>query len=146
MGAPDILNVLHGMGLRLSAHGTELHVGPRTALTDDTRRLIRDHKTELLAALRQSSDFGMAEGKRVQPTDCDTLPDQAAEVRRQRVLAILASNPALRLAVVCDAEGDPVPVAVAIRGKGTCEVLIPAPKFEPLALLDLVSRYGATLH
>lgn len=74
------------------------------------------------------------------------LSDQAAEARRQRVLAMLAANPALRLAVVCDAEGDPVPVAVGIRDKGTCEVHIPAARFDPFALLELVEpawRRGA---
>jgi hypothetical protein len=61
------------------------------------------------------------------------------------VLAMLAGNPALRLAVVCDGQGDPVPVAVAIRDKGTCEVLIPAARFDPFALLELVERH-ATIH
>ena len=73
------------------------------------------------------------------------MPDPAAEGRRQRALAMLAGNPALRLAVVCDGQGDPVPVAVAIRGKGTCEVLIPAARFDPFALLELVERH-ATIH
>ena len=84
-----------------------------------------------------------------QPGACepsDALRDPAAEGRRQRVLAKLAANPALRLAVVCDAEGDPVPVAVAIRDKGTCEVHIPAARFDPLALLELVARHGGMLH
>lgn len=87
-----------------------------------------------------------AASNRIQPSDADTLPDHAAEARRQRVLAKLADNPALRLAVVCDAEGDPVPVAVAIRDKGTCEVLIPAARFDPFALLALVGRHGGRLH
>ena len=72
--------------------------------------------------------------------------DPSAEARRQRVLAKLAGNPALRIAVVCDAEGDPVPVAVGIRDKGTCEVHIPAARFYPFALLDLVERHGGTVH
>ena len=75
----------------------------------------------------------------------ESMPDPAAEGRRQRVLAMLADNPALRLAVVCDGQGDPVPVAVAIRDKGTCEVLIPAARFDPFALLELVERH-ATIH
>ena len=81
------------------------------------------------------------------PTEAKTesLPDPAAEGRRQRVLAILAGDPALRLAVVCDGQGDPVPVAVAIRDKGTCEVLIPAARFDSFALLELVERH-ATIH
>lgn len=76
----------------------------------------------------------------------DPMPDPAAEARRQRVLAKLTANPALRLAVVCDAEGDPVPMAVAIRGKGACEVNIPAARFDPFALIELVGRHGGTIH
>jgi len=76
----------------------------------------------------------------------DTLTDPAAEARRQRVLVMLARNPDLRIAVVCDGEGDPVPVAVAIRDKGTCEVHIPAARFDPFALLELIERHGATVH
>ena len=68
-------------------------------------------------------------------------PDPATETRRQRVLTMLADNPALRLAVVCDGAGDPVPVAVAIRGKGSVEILIPAARFDPFALLELVGQH-----
>ncbi len=71
-------------------------------------------------------------------------PDPAMEARRQRVLKMLADNPALRLAVVCDGAGDPVPVAVAIRDKGSVEILIPAARFDPFALLELVEQH--TVH
>ena len=71
-------------------------------------------------------------------------PDPATEARRQRVLTMLADNPALRLAVVCDGAGDPVPVAVAILDKGTIEILIPAARFDPFALLELVEQH--TVH
>ncbi len=43
-------------------------------------------------------------------------------------------------------DGDPVPVAVVIRVKGTVEVHIPAARFDPFALLDLVERHGGTVH
>ncbi len=76
----------------------------------------------------------------------DALPDPAAEARRRRVLAKLAGNPTLRLAVVCDGEGDPVPVAVGIRDKGTVEVNIPAARFDPFALIELVGRHGGSVH
>ena len=62
------------------------------------------------------------------------------------MLAKLTANPALRLAVVCDGEGDAVPVAVAIRDKGSCEVLIPAARFDPFALIELIGRHGGPMH
>jgi hypothetical protein len=75
-------------------------------------------------------------------------PDPETETRRQRVLTMLADNPALRLAVVCDGAGDPVKLAVAIREKGSVEVLIPAARFDPFALLALMDKHTAseTLH
>ena len=123
MGAPDLLAQLSALGVRLRREGQSLVAKPRSALTDTARAMIRKHKAELLAVL-----------------------DPAAENRRQRALAKLAADPTLRLAVICDGEGDPVPVAVAIRGKGTCEVLIPAAKFDPFLLLDLIKRHGDTVH
>jgi hypothetical protein len=51
MGAPNPLTALRGMGLTISAHGGELHVAPRAAITDEARRIIRAHKPEILAAL-----------------------------------------------------------------------------------------------
>lgn len=80
------------------------------------------------------------------PSDVSRASDPAAEIRRRRVLAKLAANPTLRIAVVCDGEGDPVPVAVAIRDKGTCEVLIPAERFDGLALLELAARHDGGIH
>jgi len=44
---------------------------------------------------------------RLLEVESDELVDSAVEVRRQRVLTMLADNPELRLAVVCDGDGDP---------------------------------------
>lgn len=76
----------------------------------------------------------------------DLQADPGAEARRDRAIAMLTATPALRLAVICDGEGDPIAVAVAIRDKGTCEVLIPASRFDPFALLELVARHSGTVH
>ena len=58
--------------------------------------------------------------------------------------AVGRGSPALRLALVCDSAGDPAKLAVAIRAKGSVEVLIPAARFDPFALLELVERH--TVH
>lgn len=129
MGAPDLLARLSALGVRLSREGEAIRAAPRSALTDEARELIRAYKAELLAALKP-----------------DSLTDPPAEVRRRRVLAMLAANPLLRIAVVCDGVGDPIPVALGIRDKGTCEVHIPAARFEPFALIELVNRHGGVLH
>ena len=46
-----ILDRLTSLGLSLSADGEKLVVKPKSALTDDIRALIREHKPELMAAL-----------------------------------------------------------------------------------------------
>ena len=123
MGALDVLGHLRALGLNLEATGGNILARPREAMTDEARRLIREHKAALLTVL-----------------------GAGAEARRARVLAMLIADPSLRIAVACDGEGDPVPVAVAIRDKGTCEVLIPADRFDPFALLELVARHAGTMH
>ncbi len=74
MGAPDVLAHLSALGVRLSRDRDALIAGPRSALTDEARAMIRAHKAELLAAL-------------------DAPADPAAEARRLRLLAMLAEWP-----------------------------------------------------
>lgn len=76
----------------------------------------------------------------------DALPDPKAEARWQRVLAMLDEQPGIRYALMTDTDAEAVILALAIRGVGTCEVLIPKAKFDPFLLLDLIERHGATVH
>jgi hypothetical protein len=138
MGTPDVLAHLSRLGVRLMREGDALVAGPRSALTDEARGLIRAHKAELLAAL--PSDGGD-----------DPLPDPAAEARRQRVLAMLAERPGIRYAVVVDnPEADPVIVALAIRDAMqdgsivTCELRIPREKWDGVLFLEMLERH--TVH
>ena len=69
------------------------------------------------------------------------LPDPAMEARRQRVLAMLAERPGINYAVLVDnPDSDPVILALAIRGRATCELQIPRAKYDPWLLLDLIER------
>ena len=132
MGAPDILGLLAARGVTIRPRPDgNLEVSPRRLLTDETRRLIREHKAELLQVLAAGS-----------------LPDLAAEARRQRVLAMLAENPSARYALVTDLESDPeaVILTLAIRGQATCELRIPREKYDGTLLLDLIERHSATVH
>jgi len=132
MGAPDILGLLAAQGLTLRPRPDgNLEVSPRRLLTDETRRLIREHKAELLQALA-----------------VDPLPDPSAEARRQRVLAMLGENPTARYAVLTHDTGDPegVLLTLAIRGQATCELLIPRDRYDPFLLLDLIKQHAGTIH
>ena len=69
------------------------------------------------------------------------------EARRQRVLAMLAERPDIRYAVVVvNPDSDPVMLALAIRGRATCELRIPRAKYDPWLLLELIEKHGGTAH
>ena len=64
MGAPDILMQLRQMGLTLTAYDDAIRVEPKSAITDEARAIIREHKAELLALLCEcsSAPFERREG------------------------------------------------------------------------------------
>lgn len=131
MQAAEVLSKLAGAGIRLSVERDRLRAEPRSALTDDARALIQAHRAELLAALAS-----------------DALTDPKAEVRRPRVLVMLAERPGIRYAVLTDTEADPeaVLLSLAIRGRATCELRIPRDRCDPFLLFDLIERHGGTVH
>jgi hypothetical protein len=70
------------------------------------------------------------------------------EGRRQRVLAMLRESPSVRYAVVTDTSSDPdaVIVALAIRGKASCELHVPRAKWDGVLFLELLERNSGTVH
>jgi hypothetical protein len=74
--------------------------------------------------------------------------DHAAEARRERVLAMLEASPDAGHVVLTDTEADPasVIVALAIRGRATCELSIPRERWDGVLFLDLLDRHGGTVH
>ncbi len=102
---------------------------------------------ERAAIMEFDGGLSRAEAERL-ALAADTLPDPAAEARRQRVLEMLAERPGVRYAVLTDTEADPeaVLLTLAIRGRATCELRIPKAKYDPFLLLDLLERHGGTVH
>jgi ABC-type amino acid transport substrate-binding protein len=84
----------------------------------------------------------------VHPVPEDRLPDPAAEVRRQRVLAMLADNLEAKYAVATYTAIDPefVLLTLAIRDRAVCELLIPRDRYDGTLLLDLIERHAGTVH
>ena len=125
-----------GVTLALSPVGTIKAAGNGEAV-NRWLPVIREHKAELLAELRAAND-----------TAYEPLTDPAVEARRQRVLAMLAERPGVRYAVVTDSEAEPdaVLLALAIRGRATCELRIPRDRYDGTLLLDLIERHGVTVH
>jgi len=121
MGAPDILTQLRAQGLSLTAEGGgTIRAEPRTALTDEARALIRDHKPALLTLL-------------------------AIEARRQRVIALLQADPERRMAVITDIDSEPdhVIVTVGIRDQATADLAIPRSRYDGIRVLELIQLHTA---
>jgi hypothetical protein len=78
----------------------------------------------------------------------DVLRNSEKGSRCEEALALLAREPRATSAVTTDTDTEPdsVIVALALRGKSTCELRIPTAKYDGLALLQLVEqqRVGST--
>ena len=61
---------------------------------------------------------------------------------------MLEAWPGTRYAVLTDRDSNPevVIVALAIRGRASCELHIPRDKYDGVLLLDLIEKYGVTVH
>jgi hypothetical protein len=129
MGAPDLLQALQDQGLRLWAEGDRLKVAPKARITDETRRLIREHKAELLAALAS-----------------DVLPDPQTEARRRRVLSMLDDNPTAKYAAMTDERSRPgcMTLTIALRTPTeivTTDLLIPIDKWDGVLFIEMLERH-----
>ncbi len=83
------------------------------------------------------------------PQEAETVtPDPAAEARRQRVLAMLRESPTITYAAVTDTDSNPdsVIVALAIRGRVSCELLVPRAKWDGVLFIDLLDKHCGTVH
>ena len=123
-----------GVRIALSDSGKIKASGGQVAV-DRWLPAIREHKPGIVAALQEVANDA-------------PLLDPLAEARRQRVVAMLAERPGLQYALATNTEADPeaVLVALAIRGKATCELRIPRDRYAPFLLLELLDKHGATLH
>jgi hypothetical protein len=126
MTAPEILERIAAAGITLSADGGNIIARPIAAVTPEAVTLIRAHKSELLRM----------------------LIDPAAEIRRKRVLAMLAKQPETRFALLTTIPplGSVVLLTLAIRNLGTCEFEIPRKKYDGVLLLHLIELQAGTVH
>src|SRR5215468_4021001 len=84
MNATSLIESLAARGISLSPNGESVRVMPASALTDDDRRAIRDHKQEILLILRSGpadqpriGTFGrpmVVRGRQLPTLDCLWAP------------------------------------------------------------------------
>lgn len=124
MGAPDLIFELREAGYSIKADGRYLDISPADDLPDDIVQRLKQSKAEILEALRI---------------------EQQQEARRQKALALLEADTAIKRSVYADTDSDPdnIILAIALRGVATCEMLVPKARFDAWQLLALVDKYGA---
>lgn len=130
MGAQALLSRLAEAGIAVRADGGILKAGPSERLNDEYRRLIREHKPELLEVLRH---------KTTTPETPET-PGNGCELRRAKVLADLRKNPGITYAADVDGTGDPVTIMLAIRDVGSCILEVDVERWDPFQFLALLER------
>ncbi len=126
MDAHVILQRLQDLGLRLQVSDGRIVARPRSALTDETRNLIRTHKTELLAELERK---------------------EQAYIRKARAFVYLDEHPDVKRVCFCDIESDPRHVILTVATREpfrAVEVLVGRERFDPLALIELSLRHRDT--
>ena len=124
MGAPDMIFELRSNGYSIKADGRYLDISPADDLPDELVQQLKQHKPEILTALQL---------------------EQQQEARREKVLAMLDTDPKLKRAIHADTDSDRnnVILAIAIRHVATCEMLVPKAKYDAWQLLALVDKAGA---
>src|SRR5262245_603968 len=100
MGAPDLLAALRNIGLKLTAQGMHIRVEPKSALTDEIRGFIREHKQELLAELQVKTplpcltDAGLMAAELAQLVDVVADFNGHSAEERKLALELALANPA----------------------------------------------------
>ena len=117
MDAAEIIEYLREQNFTVETDGDCLELSPPEKITEELIQRLRKHKPAIIAELRR-------------------------EERRARVLQMLDDRPEIQRAFVTDSESDPdnVILAMAVRGVGTCELLIERQKYDPFLLLELIQK------
>lgn len=123
MGAPELIFELRNAGYSIKADGRYLDISPAD-LSPELVQQLKQSKAAILAALKL---------------------EQQQEARREKVLAMLDADPAIKRAIHTDTDTDPdnVILTIAIRHVATCEMLVPKANYDPWQLLALVDNAGS---
>ena len=117
MDAAKIIEYLREQNFTVKADGDYLELSPPEKITEELIQRLRKHKPAIIEELKR-------------------------EQRRKKVLKMLDDRPEIQRVFVIDTESDPdnVILAMAVRGVGTCELLIERQKYDPFLLLELFEK------
>jgi hypothetical protein len=115
-----------------------LTVKPASLLDLARNRLRNNHATSPLKTVQQAP-----QKMEVVVAHENEAIDEPLDLRQQRVLELLQSNPELKYAVVVDdTNTDPVTVTVGIRKIAVFDLEIPRKNYDGMALLQVIEQYA----
>lgn len=122
MGARDLIVELRSAGYSIRAAGEYLDITPAENVSSKLLQQLRQHKPDVLAILQ--------------------LEQQ--EMRREKVLAMLATDLEQKRAVYVDTNTDPdnAILAIAIRYVATFEMKVSKANYDPWQLVALLDKAG----
>ncbi len=129
MTPAEIIHNVLSHGGKVAIDEADLTLTAPQPLPADLLQKLRAHKAELIRY------FTM-----------EAANSDPAERRRVEVLSMLAREPSITHAFVCDdeSEADYVIVTVGIRGIGTCDLRIPRETYDGLPVLELIEEHTGT--
>lgn len=140
MNAAALIARCQSAGIALLPVGDKLKVRP--VPPPDLLNELRSHKSELLALLsaRKTSRPTMT----AVPMDAlvhDLGDDDLMSDARASAIRMLEDKPTSNYALrTLDVDCDPVRIALAVRGKGSLELLIPKDRYDPFAIISMLQQ------
>lgn len=116
MTVGEIIQRCETAGLHLDTDGKDILAAPRERLTDALRSALMEHKAEIVAA----------------------LADRQEQTRDRIWRGLLGHPDEVKHFEVMDLDADPVRIVVAIRGVGTCDLLVDRDRWDPSRFLELI--------
>ena len=117
-------------GFKFNLVDSKIIVTPKHAIDDEMRELIIKHKAQLMDLISKNHHW-------VAHSNAIHLLSPKAQLRRERVLAMLEADPSIHRAMIDCHISDPLNVilTIAIRYIGTVEMMLPKASYDGMALL-----------
>ena len=126
-------------GFKFDLVDSKIIVTPKHAIDDEMRKLIIKHKARLINLISKNHQWAAH-------SNTIHLLSPQAQVRRERVLAMLEADPSIHRAMIDCHISDPLNVilTIAIRYIGTVEMMLPKASYDGMALLIKLNELQLT--
>ena len=126
-------------GFKFELVDSKIIVTPKHAIDDEMRELIIKHKAHLINLISKNHQWAAH-------SNTIHLLSPQAQLRRERVLAMLEADPSIHRTMIDCHISDPLNVilTIAIRYIGTVEMMLPKASYDGMALLIKLNELQQT--